>query len=186
MWAVRGLRTEPQQRVHDNGPRTGLIVGARMTDPEWRIESRAYGDPIVEGMLADYLSELLVHMPDFDSDRAVPPGPSDFEWPNGKFLVIFAGGEPIACGAIRRLSEAVGELRRMWVNPAWRGRGVARFLLSSLEAAAREMEVLELRLDTNRALTPAIALYGSDGFVEVPRYNDNEFANIWMSKRLDA
>jgi GNAT superfamily N-acetyltransferase len=63
---------------------------------------------------------------------------------------------------------------------------VARFLLSSLEAVAREMEVLELRLDTNRSLTPAITLYCSDGFVEVSRYNENEFANIWMSKRLDA
>jgi hypothetical protein len=48
------------------------------------------------------------------------------------------------------------------------------------------MEVLELRLDTNRSLTPAITLYCSDGFVEVSRYNENEFANIWMSKRLDA
>ncbi len=59
-----------------------------------------------------------------------------------------------------------------------------RFLLGALEDLAEEMQLSELRLDTNRKLDTAITLYRSAGFVEVQRYNDNEFADIWMSKRL--
>jgi GNAT superfamily N-acetyltransferase len=135
-------------------------------------------------MVADYLSELRTAMPDFDPTRAAPPSPSDFDWPNGSFVVVWADSDPIACGALRRLSSDVGELRRMWVEPAWRGRGVAWTLLHALEELAKEMQLSELRLDTRRKLETAIALYRSAGFVEVPCYNDNEFADIWMSKPL--
>jgi len=139
---------------------------------------------VIVKMVADYLAELLDVMPDFDPTRAAPPAPSDFDWPNGSFVLVRADTEPIACGALRRLSADVGELRRMWVAPAWRGRGAGRFLLDALEDLAKGMQLSELRLDTKRKLGTAITLYRSAGFVEVPRYNDNEFADIWMSKRL--
>jgi GNAT superfamily N-acetyltransferase len=150
----------------------------------WRTERRGAADPVIEKMVADYLTELLTVMPDFDPTRAAPPAPSDFDWPNGSFMLVRAETEPIACGALRRLSNDVGELRRMWVEPAWRGRGAGRCLLHALEDLAKEMQLSELRLDTKRKLGTAIALYRSAGFVEVPRYNDNEFADIWMSKPL--
>jgi hypothetical protein len=46
------------------------------------------------------------------------------------------------------------------------------------------MGVSELMLDTNRVLSPALMLYRSAGFVEVPRYNDNRFADVWLAKQL--
>jgi GNAT superfamily N-acetyltransferase len=72
----------------------------------------------------------------------------------------------------------------MWVTPTWRGRHVGRYLLDALEDLAQEMQMSELRLDTNRGLRPAEELYRSAGYREVPRYNDNGFADIWFAKRL--
>jgi GNAT superfamily N-acetyltransferase len=128
-------------------------------DSTFRTERRPPDDPVVEEMLARYMDELRVVMPGFDPERASPPAPGDFAWPDGAFLVVFEAGRAVGCGALRRLEAGTGELRRMWVRPAWRGRGVGRYLLESLEALALEMGLSELRLDTNHRLERAQALY---------------------------
>jgi len=133
-------------------------------------------------MVSEYLSELLEVMPDFDPSRAAPPPPADFEWPRGWFVVLMEGEDAIACGAVRRLSPGVGELRRMWVRPPWRGKGAGRFLLEALEGVAREMGLSEVRLDTNEELAAALSLYRSAGYREVSQYNDNDFADYWLAK----
>ena len=56
--------------------------------------------------------------------------------------------------------------------------------MRTLEAAARDMGLRTLRLDTNRALTEAHALYRKEGFREVARFNDNPYAHHWFEKRL--
>ena len=62
--------------------------------------------------------------------------------------------------------------------------GVARRVLRTLEAAARDMGLSTLRLDTNRALTEAHALYNKEGFRQIARFNDNPYADHWFEKRL--
>ena len=156
----------------------------RMSASDWQLLRLGAEDPLVEEMVAGYLSELVEVMPDFDPARAAPPTPGDFEWPNGSFLLVVSEHAPIACGALRRLTARTGELRRMWVRPEWRGRGVGRRLLAGLEEMARDMDLSELRLDTHRGLGAALGLYRSSGFRDVPRYNDNEFADFWLAKDL--
>ena len=70
----------------------------------------------------------------------------------------------------------------MWVAPAARGLGLGRRLLAELEAAAARAARRAARLDTNRALTEAIALYRSSGYVEVPPFNDEPFAHHWFER----
>jgi GNAT superfamily N-acetyltransferase len=152
--------------------------------PNWRVDRRGPKDLVVEEMVASYVAELLSDIPDFDLERASPPAPMDFEWPNGCFLLLMVGDEPIGCGAIRRLSEGEGELRRMWVTPLWRGRQAGRYLLGALEDLAREMGMSKLCLDTNSALEAALGLYRSAGFIDVEPYNDNSFADVWLAKDL--
>lgn len=157
-----------------------------MTGGQWTLERRSLDDPVVAGMVAEYTAELGTVMPGYDPSRAAPPALEDFRWPNGTFVVVLEGSEAVGCGALRRLSETAGELRRMWVRPAWRGRGVGRLLLEALEQVAREMGLVELCLDTNRVLSAAEALYRSSGYVEVADYNGNEFADCWMKKVLSS
>ena len=72
----------------------------------------------------------------------------------------------------------------MWVDPAARGLGVGRQLLTALEGAAVELGCEAVYLDTSAHLTEAIALYRSFGYEEIPAYNDNEYAALWFEKRL--
>ena len=66
-----------------------------------------------------------------------------------------------------------------------RGLGLARRLLGALEALARDAGLALVRLDTNKALAEAQALYLSAGYAPIPRFNDNPYAHHWFEKRLD-
>jgi DNA-binding MarR family transcriptional regulator/GNAT superfamily N-acetyltransferase len=104
--------------------------------------------------------------------------------PAGVFVVARLDGEAVGCGGLMRIDEATGEIKRVWTAPTARGMGVARRMLRALEAAARNMSLKRLRLDTNRALTEAHALYRKEGFREIARFNDNPYAHHWFEKRL--
>jgi DNA-binding MarR family transcriptional regulator/GNAT superfamily N-acetyltransferase len=106
--------------------------------------------------------------------------------PAGRFVVARLDGDPIGCGALKRADDRVGEIKRIWVTKRARGLGVARRILGKLEAAAREMGLAVLRLDTNKALTEAHALYRSEGYREVGRFNDNPYAHHWFEKRIES
>ena len=108
----------------------------------------------------------------------------DMTPPSGLFLIARLDGEAVGCGGFKRVDKATGEIKRVWTAPSARGMGVARRLLRALEASAREACVKTLRLDTNRALTEAHALYRSEGYREVERFNDNPYAHHWFEKRV--
>ena len=82
------------------------------------------------------------------------------------------------------MAHEEGEIKRVWTAPDARGLGVARRIVAAIEATAREAGLTTLRLDTNRALKEAHALYRKLGFVETARYNDNPYADHWFEKRL--
>jgi DNA-binding MarR family transcriptional regulator/GNAT superfamily N-acetyltransferase len=108
----------------------------------------------------------------------------DMAPPSGLFLVARLDGDPVGCGGLRRIGGWTGELKRVWTAPGARGMGVARRVLRMLETGARDMGLRTLRLDTNRALTEAHALYRKEGFQEISRFNDNPYADHWFEKRI--
>jgi DNA-binding MarR family transcriptional regulator len=108
------------------------------------------------------------------------PGPEDVS----AFVVARLGGEPAGCGALKTLEPGIGEIARVWVDRPHRGLGLGPRLLAALEDEAVRLGHRRLRLDTNRALDEAKAMYRSRGYVEIPRYNDNPYANHWFEKVL--
>jgi ribosomal protein S18 acetylase RimI-like enzyme len=72
----------------------------------------------------------------------------------------------------------------MWVAESARGLGIGRRLLAELEGRALRSGAVTARLETNRSLVEAIAMYRSAGYVEVPAFNDEPFAHHWFEKRL--
>jgi ribosomal protein S18 acetylase RimI-like enzyme len=72
----------------------------------------------------------------------------------------------------------------MWVADSARGLGLGRRLLGALEAEVVRSGAPAARLETNRVLTEAISLYRSAGYVEVPAFNDEPFADRWFQKEL--
>ena len=110
--------------------------------------------------------------------------PGELRPPGGAYLVGFAGDDAVAGGGLRRLTDEVAEIKRMYVRPQARSRGVARALLVALEEAAVSLGYAAARLDTGPKQMHGLALYRSAGYVDVEPYNDNPFACFWGEKRL--
>ncbi|GAA2089563.1 helix-turn-helix domain-containing GNAT family N-acetyltransferase [Pseudolysinimonas kribbensis] len=130
-----------------------------------------------------YFAELAERFP-AGFDPGPPADPAVYAPPNGRFFVAASDGVAIACGGIQRLGDRVAEIKRMWVDPAWRGRGIATRLLTHLERTAAADGFDVVRLDTNPVLAEAIAMYRRAGYREIPRYNDNPYAGLWFEKAV--
>jgi GNAT superfamily N-acetyltransferase len=110
--------------------------------------------------------------------------PADFTPPGGAFLVIYVDGKPVAGGGIKRDEDGVAEIKRMYVAPAARRRGLGRRLLEELEAKARELGYARIRLDTGARQPHAQAMYERAGYHPIENYNGNGYASFWGEKIL--
>ena len=82
------------------------------------------------------------------------------------------------------IGPGLAEIKRMYVAPSARGRGLGRTLLGALEAAAVDLGCDRVRLDTAASFTEAVALYHSAGYTDIADYNGNPHASVWMERRL--
>jgi len=104
----------------------------------------------------------------------------------GAFLVARVGGEPGGCGAVRRVDAGTGEIKRMYVAGALRGRGVGDRLLAALEEEARRLSIGRLVLETGTRQTAALGLYRAAGYAEIPAFGEyiGSPLSVCMAKRL--
>ena len=120
----------------------------------------------------------------FDEGTSRPAGPEVFRPPAGVFLVATLWGEPVGCGGLKLPAQQPAEIKRMWVAESARGLGIGRRLLTALEDEARTSGRRRIRLDTNKNLREAIAMYRAAGYEEVAPFNDEAYAHHWFEKRL--
>ncbi|HEV3001583.1 MAG TPA: GNAT family N-acetyltransferase, partial [Solirubrobacteraceae bacterium] len=143
------------------------------------------GEPPASDLIEAMVREMeplygRIDVPDMPSGR-----PEDFGPPGGAFVVGFDGGGRAVCGGgVKRLEDGVAEIKRMYVVPEARGRGVARALLGALEDAARSLGYERVRLDVGPKQPAAEHLYRSAGYREIADYNGNYQASFWGEKRL--
>jgi len=112
--------------------------------------------------------------------------PEHFDDGRGTFLVARNGGRAVGCGAIRVLDPMSAEVKRMYVEPELRGKGVGMALLTALEAAARRLGVQRLVLETGVYQDAAIALYKRAGFTQIDCWGEysSSPSSICYEKRL--
>lgn len=120
-----------------------------------------------------------------DPRTSLPVPDESIRPPAGQNLVAYLGGAPIGSGALKDGGSGPPEIKRLWVSQAARGLGVGRRLMDALEEAAAEAGATRVRLDTNQALTEAVAIYRRRGYEEVEAYNDEPMSDLWMEKTLD-
>ncbi len=99
--------------------------------------------------------------------------PAKYGPPRGVLLVVLDDGAPIACGALHPLEESICELKRIYIRPTHRGRGLGRTITLDLMDRSRALGYTIVRLDTLARLKPANQLYRSLGFTETEPYNFN-------------
>jgi GNAT superfamily N-acetyltransferase len=91
---------------------------------------------------------------------------------DGAFVVAYLDEVAVGCGAVRRLDEATAELKRMYVDPPARGRGIGRALVEALEREARLLSMTRVVLETGTRLAPAIKLYQAMGYTRIPLFGE--------------
>jgi GNAT superfamily N-acetyltransferase len=131
-----------------------------------------------------YFAELKTRFDTgFDPAMTVSATPDELTPPAGVLLLAHLDGRAIGCGALKAGPPGVGEIKRMWVDPSARGLGIAQRLLDAIEQQAVVLGLRTLRLDTNRSLVEARALYLRNGYREIPAYNQNPYAHHWFEKK---
>ena len=127
----------------------GSDVGAALVGAQWRELMARYGVPETtsDDLAADHL-----------------------EPPDGVFVVAWDGDTAVGCGGVRKHDATTGEVKRMYVAPEARRRGVSRAVLRELEGRARVIGYTRLVLETGTMQPEAIALYESEGYTRIAGY----------------
>ena len=128
-------------------------------------------DPLALPLVDDLVADLCRRYDDPDGG-GTPLDPEAFVPPAGAFVVALLDGRPVGCGGLRTVRPGVGEVKRMWVDPSARGRGVARAVLTGLEDRARALGLPSLLLETGAMQPEAIGLYASAGWRRTPPYGE--------------
>ncbi len=142
-------------------------------------------DPASIACLRAYYAELAARFSQgFDVSLSRDPDAGDMRPPRGAFLIAWLDGQPIGCVGLKGQGSTEGEVKRLWVTQAARGRGLARTLMAEVEDAARALGMTRLRLDTNSALPEAVALYRNSGWREIDRFNDDPYPDVFFEQDL--
>jgi DNA-binding MarR family transcriptional regulator/GNAT superfamily N-acetyltransferase len=150
-----------------------------------QIELEPAGSADASWCLQQYYSELSRRFDaGFDPALSISASTAELTPPTGYFVIARSSGHPVGCGALKVKEDGVGEIKRMWVDASMRGLKVGQRLLDALEQTARQRGVRQLRLETNRTLKEAQALYRGNGYREVKAFNDEPYAHHWFEKTL--
>lgn len=127
----------------------------------------------VREMFAEYADALGVDLcfQNFEEELASLPG--DYAPPQGRLFLAVADGQAAGCAALRRIEGDICEMKRLYVRPEYRGRGIGRMLSDRVIAEAKQIGYRRMRLDTLPGMDPAIAIYRKSGFREIEAYRHN-------------
>lgn len=141
--------------------------------------------PAVRALFREYAASLDIDLcfQNFEMELAELPG--RYAPPEGRLLLAMENEHAAGCIALRKIGDDVCEMKRLYVRPEFRRRGVGKILTAAIVTAAREMGYDSMRLDTLGLMTEAIALYESLGFGRIAPYYDNPSADaVFMELKL--
>lgn len=151
-----------------------MDTGAAGEADGWQIVRCQITDPDAAALVEEVQLEYVVR---YGSRDETPLEPGYFELPQGAFFVGYLDGVPVATGAWRRRADVVAlgrgaaaEIKRMYVAPRGRGRGLARSMLAHLETTALEAGADVMILETGTEQPEALALYASSGYEPIPGF----------------
>ena len=136
-------------------------------------------------LFEEYAAELNIDLcfQNFEEELATLPG--KYAPPKGRLLLARQEDELTGCVGLRPLDEGISEMKRLYVRPAFRGSGIGKLLATEIITQARKIGYRSMRLDTLASMKPAIALYESLGFRQIPAYRYNpESCAVFMELEL--
>jgi len=128
---------------------------------------------IARELFVEYSQSLDVDLCFQGFARELATLPGDYARPAGRLFLAFEEQQAAGCAALRRIDDGVCEMKRLYVRPAFRGKGAGSELIDALIRAARKIGYQHMRLDTLPSMTNAIAIYRSLGFKAIAPYRVN-------------
>jgi len=128
------------------------------------LREEPYDGPVAQALIAAVQQEYVAR---YGGPDESPVQPDEFAPPDGRFVVGYVGAEPVATGGIRRNGDDAVEIKRMYVAPPWRGRGLSRQVLSRLEELAVELGARRIVLETGMRQPEAMQLYETSGYERI-------------------
>ena len=133
-----------------------------MSDLDLREEP--YDGPVAGRLIDAVQQEYVVR---YGAPDTTPVDPTEFAPPDGRFVVGYLDTDAVAMGGVRRIDSDTVEIKRMYVVPEQRGRGLSRVVLAHLESLARELGAIRVLLETGQKQPEAMRLYETSGYERV-------------------
>ena len=175
------------RRFGDELVRQGNLEGKRleMRDDGVEIRREDIGSPVAAALILALNEELAGRYPE-EGATHFRLDAEEVAAGRGAFLVARKRGEPLGCGAVRRIDEHTAEIKRMYVNPSARGQGIGRLLLKELEGEGRRLGARRIVLETGERLAEALAIYSRAGFSRIPAFGEyvGSPLSVCMGKEL--
>ena len=134
------------------------------------------GDEIAQArqLFLEYADSLGFSLCFQNFDQELKSLPGAYATPSGRLLLAHDAGGVAGCVALRRLEDTICEMKRLYVRPSYRGKGIGKLLVDRVMAEARAIGYERMRLDTvESSMKDAIVLYRRIGFQEIPPYCNN-------------
>jgi ribosomal protein S18 acetylase RimI-like enzyme len=128
---------------------------------------------LVRGLMEEYARGLEVDLCFQQFDRELASLPGDYAAPSGRLLLAWDGVEAAGCVGLRRWTEGIAEMKRLYVRPRFRGGELGSKLVRRLVSEARSAGYSRIRLDTLPSMHAALHLYASLGFQDIAPYREN-------------
>jgi GNAT superfamily N-acetyltransferase len=118
-------------------------------------------------------------------DRELEEMHIEYNLPAGALVLAYDGDKAIGCAGVRRIDDHIAELKRMFVDPAYRGHQLGKLILQAALDEARRLGYRSIRLDTVPDMQAAIKVYTAAGFHEIDPYRFNPMPGaLFMEKEL--
>jgi len=141
--------------------------------------------PVVRKLFLEYAASLDVDLCFQGFEHELETLPGEYAPPEGTIIIALCDEDAAGCVALRKIDTAVCEMKRLYVKPEHRSKGVGRALAEAVIAQAREIGYASMRLDTLQSMTEANALYVSLGFAACAPYRFNPYENaVFMELAL--
>jgi len=141
----------------------------------------------VRDVFREYAAALGVDLCFQDFDQELVDAETIYSPPEGRVLLAYEGSTFAGCVGVRRQQGELCEMKRLYVRPAFRGRGLGRRLAEEAMGAARDLGYARVCLDTLPEMDAARSLYASLGFTEIEAYYNNPLADVmYLEAQLNA